>query len=82
MNAKTQQICDDLSVCVSCYETISKHFMDNKSNLCHHCLRPCPDHDWTDLLWIGDRQVVCCGKEGCKTAIGNADKLITVDSEK
>ena len=71
---KVQEICDGLSVCVSCYEKVLAYLSNRKSELCHVCLQPCPGWDG-DLQWVGDEQVMCCGKESCKQEIRTLDKL-------
>ena len=72
---KVQEICDGLSVCVSCYEKVLAYLSNRQGDLCHVCLQPSPGWDIGDLRWIGDKQVVCCGKESCRRDIEILDKL-------
>lgn len=79
---KIQKICDELSVCRSCYDKVHAHLKG--SCLCHVCFhsvsRPdSPDSpDFSDLRWIGDEQVVCCGDTKCEEQIKDSDKLATI----
>lgn len=75
---KIQQICDGLSVCVGCYEKLQKYFGQVRNQCCHVCFEPCPDYDFCDLSWIGDEQVICCGKDSCKIQIRKLDDLVAV----
>lgn len=74
---RIQQICDGLSVCVSCYEKVHAHLKN--SNRCHICFHavPRPEYDYSDLRWVGDEQVICCGDNSCEVQIRNLDKLTT-----
>jgi hypothetical protein len=69
------QICRALSVCVICYEKVREHLSSQRNSLCHICWRPCPECNIGDLLWIGDEQVICCGRDECKSKIRELDRL-------
>lgn len=72
-----QQICDELSVCVSCYEKVHAHL--KSSSRCHVCFHSIPQTiDFSDLRWVGDEQVVCCGDDSCEVQIRNLDKVAGV----
>lgn len=73
-DSQIQQICDGLSVCVSCYKKI--HAYLNNSSRCHVCSHPIPQTiDFSDLRWVGDEQVTCCGDDSCEVQIRNSDKM-------
>ncbi|MHA2279938.1 MAG: hypothetical protein ACXAC5_03555 [Promethearchaeota archaeon] len=75
IDAHTLQICDGLSVCVSCYEKIRRYLSGHKWYLCHICFRSCIRYDYDNLRWIGDEQVSCCGNDECEEQIRQADRL-------
>lgn len=73
---RIQEICNGLSVCVSCYEKIHAHLKN--SSRCHICFHPIPRPDYSDLRWIADEQVVCCGESSCEEQMINLDKLVAI----
>lgn len=79
--AQIQQLCDGLSVCVSCFKKIQACLMSNRTNLCHVCFQPCPDYDFGDLLWIKDEQFVCCGSDSCKEHMIQEDNISRILEE-
>ncbi len=73
-DSRIQQICNEISVCVSCYKKVHAHLKN--SSRCHICFHPvvrCPNY--SHLRWIGDEQVICCDQSSCEKQIRNLDQL-------
>lgn len=69
------EICNQIGVCLECYHKVLIYLKKHKNDLCHICLQPAPDRDLADLLWIGDEQVVYCGRTSCGEDITKLDRL-------